>query len=92
MGIDYLVCPQCREGFPDCNKYYRCYICESISACEYSQCKNSATFKYCGRDYILCKKCYPQKSIVVKITKPNENYDQDLKNTQKILEDMECNE
>lgn len=79
MGIDYLVCPQCEEGFPDCNGYHECYVCNYLSACYDEWCKKEATFKYKGREYILCKECYPYETKTVKVVQKNDNYKNDLK-------------
>ena len=88
MGIDFLVCPRCSKGFPDCNDYTSCFICDNLCACKYSQCKKKATFIYNKKKYYLCEECYPNEYKIVKQKILNKNYERDLKFIQSEIDEI----
>ena len=89
MGIDYLVCSKCGEGFPDCNDYYRCFVCEELASCELKECQKKAIFKYNNNKYYLCGDCYPSKYKIVRKKIINKNYEEDLKFIENEIDDIE---
>lgn len=55
MGIDYLVCDHCGEGFPDVMDYYYCDKCGKIF-CRY--CAEEAGLEFDEDDNVIsCEYC-----------------------------------
>ena len=51
MGVDYYLCVQCQETFPDCDEYTTCY------SCEHDLCSNCMKYCLVKKDCYVCKKC-----------------------------------